>query len=232
MRKKRDPPQSVVEPGLGSSIEAVMTKMTESSLRSQQFVHHGCCYLADSDGRPIYGYHYLRRTRQSDYQSLSHLVSCTHAARQTDGPQRTTYIPAFSQYATSDEALDHYKTTTLATEILVYVTVHPIPNKVTATGIVRESVTIPARLQKIVFLASQTLADLRDAIVSAPNAVPDQRNEADDLQERLGEEPMTESTRGIKRFYMPRKWKTGAVCAISGKLYPDTRDSKQENYAE
>lgn len=109
-------------------------------------------------------------------------------------------------------------------ELVLTVTFHPIPNKFSAYD--KDNNTAPSRLQRTIFLGSQTLAALRDALVCASAAVPTELDSVPDVSVDSTRSARTELDHEKKSFgwrYGKDKWKAGAVIIMDGKIYGDVR---------
>lgn len=110
-------------------------------------------------------------------------------------------------------------------QALVSVIVHCTPHRTPATS-KADLVSLSSRMQKITLLGSQSLADLRDAVITPARAVPSQNssNNAD----RSIEVDNTDSS----EEYVNTPWKSGAAIIIDNQVYADTREAGSSNYAE
>lgn len=168
---------------------------------------------------------YMRKIRQSDYQSLSHLVRhpCILLRIELDidnGVQRVSTAPEqfmFRPDAPMPNAVGHEP------EVVITVAFQPIPQRFLHD---KDHAPVVPRLQKSCFLGSQTLGALRDALVCASTAVPTERDSMHEVDLLLaGTRPvlMDDDPNSVKWRYVNDKWKAGAVIMLDGKLYGDTR---------
>ena len=112
-------------------------------------------------------------------------------------------------------------------EVLVFITFHPVPNRF--PGVDKEIIMSATRLQRIIFLGSHTLADLRDAMVASSTAIPAERSKSTAAAAN-GDVAMEAEDADTWR-YTTEKWQGGAVCSFEGRLYGDTRHGVT-NYAQ
>jgi len=123
-------------------------------------------------------------------------------------------------------------------ELVITVSFQPIPNKFTTRD--KDNQIVASRLQRSVFLGSQTLGTLRDSLVCASAAVPQEKDSnaneipvgnaaAEHLLADLMETDPTVYT--DKWRFLDKKWIAGSVIMMDGKLYSDQRHSVQD-YAQ
>lgn len=114
-------------------------------------------------------------------------------------------------------------------ELVLTITFHPIPNKFSNYD--KDNNTIASRLQRSTFLGSQMLSALRDALVCASAAVPDEQRHSDDLDlhgDTMRQTLMDHDPQSMKWRYGKEKWKAGAAIMMDGKLYGDAREGMKD----
>lgn len=115
---------------------------------------------------------------------------------------------------------------------------HPIVNRIYSKPR-SERIPVPARAQRIVLLASQTLDDFRDALVSSAGTIPTEAPTASDHvtgnsmldvdEEGEDEEEELDPTEQHVE-YTNTPWESKCVIGIGDRLYADTDTTDSSEY--
>lgn len=130
------------------------------------------------------------------------------------------------------EAMTVSNTNYTEPRVLVSVAFHSTSTRVAATS-KKDSIPLLSRLQKIHFLESHTLADLRDALVTSAMAIPTEiLQEQNSSCAAVATMDVDDEEAFDQSRYSTEPWKAEAVMVIDDYVYADSRYTSESALAK